>query len=390
MKIRDFIVLAAFTAICLSGSVAAQTYTEGSSYYGRNSYIEYLAGGLPIIISVPHGGNEVPGEIPDRTCGTTVTDSYTLELSMEIRDAVKEITGRYPHVIINHLKRLKLDTNRDLYEATCGNAIAAISWEEYHKFIDSAKASVNRVYNKGLFVDLHGQSSHGERIELGYLLTGSQLALSDEVLNAGGYKEGSSIRSLSNNNVNNYTFAELLRGDKSMGTLLEDKGYTAVPSLYNESPQGAFFSGGYNTQRHGSVSDGAIDAIQIECNREIRFTESIRLVFAETLAVSLLYYIKQHYLPDLEDYYASGTAVNDNFLTPVSIYPNPVSDILHIRNNAPAAVQIVNLHGKTMLSRAIGLEEDLFVGNFPAGIYIIMVSQNGRIVSRQKIIVGKN
>lgn len=391
MKIRHLVVLAVFTAICLTGSVTlAQTYTEGSSYFGRNNYVEYLAGGLPIIISVPHGGHEVPDEIPDRTCGITVTDSYTLELSMELRDAIKKITGRYPHVIINHLKRLKLDANRDLNEATCGNSTAEISWREYHKYIDSAKASVNRIYGKGFFVDLHGQSSHGERIELGYLLTGSQLALSNEILNAGEYKDGSSILSLSNNNINNYTFAELLRGDKSMGTLLADKGYTAVPSLYNEAPQGAYFNGGYNTQRHGSVTAGTIDAIQMECNRNIRFTESIRLKFADDLAVNLLYYIKHHYLPNLEDYYTSGTAVGDNFLDPVSIYPNPVNEFLHIRNNHPAVVQIVNLHGRALLTRSISEEEDIFMGNFPAGVYLIIISDNGRIISRNKIIVGKN
>lgn len=176
--------------ILLSGQILlSQSYTEGESYFGRNNYIEYMCGGLPLIISVPHGGYEIPAELPDRTCGTTVSDSYTEELSMELRTAIFESTGRYPHVIVNHLKRLKLDPNRDVYEATCGDALAEISWEEYQEYIDSAKVIVTRDYEKGLFIDLHGQSSHGERIELGYLLTGSELQLSDSELNTSTYED---------------------------------------------------------------------------------------------------------------------------------------------------------------------------------------------------------
>ena len=52
-------------------------YYADSMYYGREKYIEYYAGNLPIILSVPHGGREVPSEIPDRSYGTMVTDDNT-------------------------------------------------------------------------------------------------------------------------------------------------------------------------------------------------------------------------------------------------------------------------------------------------------------------------
>ena len=57
----------------------APYYTD-SVYYGREKYIEYFAGNLPIILSVPHGGREIPGEIPDRSWGTMVTDDNTYEM----------------------------------------------------------------------------------------------------------------------------------------------------------------------------------------------------------------------------------------------------------------------------------------------------------------------
>ena len=37
-----------------------QTFIPGQSYFGQNNYVEYIAGNLPIIIVVPHGGTLTP------------------------------------------------------------------------------------------------------------------------------------------------------------------------------------------------------------------------------------------------------------------------------------------------------------------------------------------
>ena len=58
----------------------------------------------------------------------------------------------------------------------------------------------------------------------------------------------------------------------------------------------AYFRGGYNTERHGSSTDGSVDAIQIECNREgVRDTESNRLDFAMSTAEVIKQYLEAHY-----------------------------------------------------------------------------------------------
>ena len=54
-------------------------YVPGQTYFGRNQYIEYIAGDLPVIVSAPHGGGEEPDEIPLRTYGTLVRDLGTQE-----------------------------------------------------------------------------------------------------------------------------------------------------------------------------------------------------------------------------------------------------------------------------------------------------------------------
>ena len=103
-------------------------YTPGQSYFGRNNYIEYVAGNAPVIYSAPHGGTLAPSEIPDRTasrCGgsaTTTTDLNTIDLVRAMRARHFARFGTYPHIIINHLARLKLDANRTAEEAACGDA----------------------------------------------------------------------------------------------------------------------------------------------------------------------------------------------------------------------------------------------------------------------------
>ena len=61
-------------------------YFYGEQYSGRNNYINYYPGNIPVILSIPHGGELVPLEISDRTYGVSVTDSNTIELGTSISD----------------------------------------------------------------------------------------------------------------------------------------------------------------------------------------------------------------------------------------------------------------------------------------------------------------
>ena len=160
-------------------------YVPGESYFGRNNYIEYVAGNAPLIYSAPHGGALLPSEIPDRTasrCGTEVmtnTDLNTIELvrAMQARHFAR--FGTYPHLIINHLGRRKLDANRADAAAACGDAEALIALGEWHEFIDIAKTAVTETSARGWYMDMHGHGHSIQRLELGYLLTGAQLDRSD-------------------------------------------------------------------------------------------------------------------------------------------------------------------------------------------------------------------
>src|SRR6185503_11269225 len=286
-------------------------YTPGQSYFGRNHYIEYVAGNAPVIYSAPHGGPLTPSEIPDRTAGncggsaTTTTDLNTIDLvrAMQARHFAR--FGTYPHIIINHLARRKLDANRTAEEAACGDAEALIALGEWHDFIDVAKAAVLQASDHGWYMDMHGHGHSIQRLELGYLLTGAQLDLPDASLDANAaYEDTASMRTISE--FAPPSFSALLRGASSLGTLYANNGFRSVPSAAEPGPDGnTYFSGGDNTRRHacgaeatayGGTTAGNICGVQIEANYTgVRDNASNRDRFGDATAVVLEQYLATHW-----------------------------------------------------------------------------------------------
>ena len=107
-------------------------YLYGETYQGRKGYVTYYPGNIPVILSIPHGGDISPPEIGNRSYGVTVTDSNTIELGMAIRNYFYSNYNIRPYVIINNLKRTKLDANREINEAAQGNIFARRAFNEFH------------------------------------------------------------------------------------------------------------------------------------------------------------------------------------------------------------------------------------------------------------------
>ena len=279
-------------------------YITDSTYFGRNNYIEYIAGNIPIILSAPHGGALTPDEIPDRTYGTTVTDANTYQLTKVIMDSMVIRYGGRPHVILCRLKRTKLDANRDSIEAAQNNRFALRAFNEFHFYIDQAKKKIERDFGSGLFFDMHGHGANPDgfydlRTWLGYLIKGDELDLSDDELKSNVDPNMSSIRALIDSSE--FEFVELLRGSSSFGTILTDLGFSCVPSSDHLGPEGSrFFSGGYNTLVHGSKNGGMISAIQIEAPRPgIRENTATWSKFASAFTSTVSKFYKMHLRRDI-------------------------------------------------------------------------------------------
>ncbi len=360
----------------LSGGGMAQSFIPGQSYLDSNYYVEYLAGNLPFVISVPHGGYFEPASIPDRNCSGCVylRDAYTQELARELRDRIISNTGCYPHMVINLLHRKKFDANRDIGAAADGNAVVEKSWFAYHEFLDSAKAMVERDYGRGLFFDLHGHAHTIQRLELGYTLSKTEIQLPDSALDDQFYVDQSSIRALVGDNRMNLSHSELLRGKLSLGTLFEQRGYPAVPSLYDPFPLSnePYFNGGYNTRRHSSLDSGSIDGVQIECNQSIRFNVQNRLDFGDSLAEILFDFYELHFDSALYQNYCNPSV---GFLESrrggkIVVSPNPVKDQFRITPVQKTLVWLYNAEGKR-IKEVLWKGDPINIESLPSGPYFL-------------------
>jgi hypothetical protein len=77
----------------------------------------------------------------------------------------------------------------------------------------------------------------------------------------------------------------------------------------------------------------------------------------------------------------------------LSVYPNPASEVLHIRFTDPVERELVwqlyNAIGQRVMSREIGMweeEVEVDVGSLPGGIYFYGVEQDGRILAGGKVV----
>lgn len=269
-------------------------FVPGDVHWGTEGFVEFQVGRLPLILSAPHGGTLTPTSLRDRTRGYFTGDSYTQELTRLTADALEELTGRRPHMVISRLARSKLDPNRGLDEAANADPGSETAWREYHGYIGVARALVTEEWGSGLYIDMHGHGHRVPRIELGYLIAPARLNGDDAGVDA----SPSSLRALAASTGS--STSALVRGPESLGALLEQRGYASVPSPSNPDPgRDDYFDGGYSTVRHGSVQSGTVSGIQLEHPRSVRNDESARRAYARDLAEALVAFMRLHYGFDL-------------------------------------------------------------------------------------------
>lgn len=278
--------------LALAGGMRAEEYRAGETYFGRNRYVEYVAGDLPLVIAAPHGGRDKPAELPDRKVGTFAFDTNTQELARAVADAFQKRTGRRPHLIICRVHRRKVDCNREVVEAAGGNELAGLVWSDFQGFIDSARAAVVAQHRRGFFIDLHGHGHKDPRLELGYLHRRELFARPDAEISRPEVIAAGSLRSFALNSK--VPYAQLLRGPVSLGALMEKEGFPSTPSPAKPLPSDPYFAGGHNVQRHARYAPN-FAGLQIETNYQgVRDTPESREKFAKALVNALSGYLDVH------------------------------------------------------------------------------------------------
>ena len=272
----------------------------GDVHTDAGGWIEYTIGDAPLILSAPHGGSLSPTFLPTRSCADCITgaDVGLEELARKVAAQFYARTGRRAHLVINKLSRAKLDPNREVVEATGGNAAAVPMWTAYHAFLDTASQRVARTHQRGLLIDLHGTIHPYSRLEIGYNVTAANLQLSNTALATTTAVAQSSIARLASDNRGHVSGVELLRGASSLGAIFTRNGYAAVPSPDRPAPASdePYYSGGYTSDVHGSSDGGFVDAIQVEAwYTGVRDTPANLDRYATAVVSTAIEYLRVHY-----------------------------------------------------------------------------------------------
>ena len=361
--------------LCTS-AINAQ-YTPGQSYFDDSTWVEYIAGELPIILISSHGGYLEPNSLPTRMGNGYVTlrDSYTQEITRATADELYRLTGCYPHVIINLLHRKKLDANREIVEATDSNVVSEAPWHAFHSFGDQASQTVEQDWGKGLAIDVHGHAHTIQRLEMGYLLNDNDIMLPPDSLNKMARVNKSGIKNLILNNLCNANHNDLVRGEDALGSLLDTCGFPAIPS-YNDPflmMGDPYFDGGYDVRRYGSRDSGTVDCIQIEGNNAMRFDSIQRNLFADTLAKKLIQFLQKHYWNDFGNSCMLPNSFENIEATTCqyNLYPNPsASKVWFDNGHDKNEIVIYNLSGKR-LKTLVAVDNEIDLSDLTNGVYLI-------------------
>lgn len=242
--------------------------------------IRVQRGALPVILSAPHGGSV---EIPDgekKLRGTTVRDSFTLEVTEMVADFLAERLGQAPYFVIADFSRAYVDANRGLgsqLEQAYSGPVSQVQYDAYHRVLRDYVDEVRETYGGGLLIDIHGQSQRVDQIIRG-TVNGTTVArlLAEHGLDA-------------------------LIGPNSLFGRLDQLGYSVEPPVTDapDSPEDeTLFIGGYIVRTYGSHRSDGIDAIQIELGRTLR-AGNVRRQTARDLAEGIAATL-EHYFFELE------------------------------------------------------------------------------------------
>ncbi|WP_461534029.1 hypothetical protein [Sinomicrobium sp.] len=246
MKIRTTLIVlfgVLFTYSCSDDDNSGDNITlpdwkAGDVVYSENEYVELVVGDIPLVITVPAGGSLEPEEVPDRDCPSISTAAYpqSLEIARAIQQEMKDTYGKTPFVVINHLKRTKLDVNREIDQGTCYNPEVIPAYEAYHDFIDTSLKMAVRDFGSAFFIDVLTHARVTGRLELAYSVTRNQIGKISTGHELEDIAPLSSMINLLEDNEGKFDIQDVVIGDNAFGTLMADREIASVPSKQDQYP----------------------------------------------------------------------------------------------------------------------------------------------------------
>jgi len=233
--------------------------------------IVHIPGTLPLVLTVPHDGDQTLGFTPVRRQGALLRDLGTRPVAEQVADLLARRLGQRPCLVVAKVSRRFLDVNRSEAEAMdSDNALPA--YRAYHAAVARCVADARARHPQGaLLVDVHGQAQVPDTT-----FRGTRAGLTTQALLA---RHGPAA----------------LQGPHSLIGLLAARGYTVHPAIGSDSlREDARYAGGYTVFTYGSHKPDGIDAIQLELGQLQRQNPQL----PQDLADALVAFLGQHgYLP---------------------------------------------------------------------------------------------
>ena len=241
--------------------------------YEEKNLVSRHRGTLPVILSCPHDGKEVPRGVPKRTGSNpdcppfnTSRDLHTREITEGVAQRLLDLFGEAPYVVIAEFHRQYIDANRP---ADCGFEVSAAQpfYDEYHNtlrsFVDEIRAENGGL---GLLFDIHG----------------TRVIESDPADLYLGTDNGKTVLRLQQIDP------QVLWRRRSLRGLLgpETAGYVISPKQQG-TPETPAVDGGYAVRTYGSSQPDGLDAIQIEIASPLRDNRDKRAAFIENLGSAI-------------------------------------------------------------------------------------------------------
>lgn len=235
--------------------------------FADSSLVISSEGSLPLLLTVPHDGDEPIGSVPLRTAGATVRDLGTRPLAEKVASLLEQRLKARPRLVIAKFSRKYLDVNRTEQDAM-QSAEALPTYQAYHAEVARHVSELRAAFPQGaLLLDIHGQSE-----DLNTTFRGTRAGLTVKALVQ---KHG----------------LEAIQGDKSILGGLASRGYNVNPSPGSASPEeDRRFAGGHTVYFYGSHRPQGIDAIQFEFGKNQRTSWSLAEHFSEAIAAFLNHY----------------------------------------------------------------------------------------------------
>jgi N-formylglutamate amidohydrolase len=231
-----------------------------------DTLVTALPGGLPILLTAPHGGSDAIPGVPPRLMGSVLQDARTDEITEGLADRLASLLGARPYTVMARFHRRYVDANRPPDEAL-ESPEARPYYDAYHaavrRFVDEIR---DRYQDAAILLDVHGQAQAPDTVFRG---TRDGLTVAGMLARRG---------------------VEALIGPKSILGRLGEGGYTVFPpnTPPGDPSEDARYFGGYTVTTYGSHNPDGIDAVQVELGSTLRMDgrrEQVADDLAQAIAV---------------------------------------------------------------------------------------------------------